>query len=459
MISSEPMPEKSDGADSPTPTSSTLFESDKKRSQLLESIITKSQLVELKSKQRLITLAMPSSHETTGCRRAWLQKSPEVKPMDVTEEKQRQKQVGYSDLKVSPEVASKSDQIATTEPADNTQHLILEQAEEFLRLQLRSLSLVQSQRISTAAETRRVLVERLNGARLRKWVQTREDARIRNLQSDKTRATWQQIQSKRNDGIRERERHSDIHFASVLTQNKARDSLQRKQHQFRILTLKSQNQREWVARIHQMRQQRSDMNQRENKRNMNCEIHVQLRQRRLLEAQWRNEREDSDTMLHVLPPNVCVAASVVESTKTQKTGSSSHQARKLQEELLKEKQDFLSQVDREERVQGKLSNKLLVCQSRTPNQLEIERVEQWRADEAELREKLLQAKLRQQSARELKLQERITLEEIRVRVFNGLEEKRLVTWRDKDLHASRTVVRNALDSVSKLDSLIPTLHL
>jgi hypothetical protein len=268
------------------------------------------------------------------------------------------------------------------------------------------------------------------------------------------------LNQKREINISQKQREFDQHMNTSLTRRKTQAVLGNKRLQIRILMRRSQIIEHLRANWISKQRRRINLAKLQAKREKNIETRIQERQRRVNENQWIKERQGDAIGSYVLgltEPKINAAASVVESIKTSKTGSSAAVARRLQQELLQEKAEFLDRLDRRDRINAKISKKGIPTTSKSPNEIEIDKFLAWKAAAISHEQRILDAKVNLTIGRMKEMSDTIDRAKKRWETTQSRDAMRALNWEKSERRRAIEVVEKAVKSTPTVGQLIPCL--
>jgi hypothetical protein len=283
-----------------------------------------------------------------------------------------------------------------------------------------------------------------------------ERGRIEKLETDRRL----QLDRLRAKNIKHKQGQSNARLIARLREAKTGRTLECKRRQYRIGVRRhdiiTSRQAAWMTK----QARRRNLARLNAIRDRNIARKLEVRERRLNERKWRVERDNSTPIVILSDPKISSSASVIESVKSVKTTSSLSQAKtlKVQEDLLREKTQFLSELEREERIHELLKNKQVPTIKKTRDQLELERITAWKQVEDAKRLKILNAKIALQTKRQhesaVRRQQRIE----RKQMNDQLQASRIVAWASQDTLRAKAVVGTAFERVAYVDSLLTSFQ-
>ena len=468
-LGAEPSYDRCDDVPESPRVSQSLVESDKVRGDFLDAIRGRQDLQELKSRQRLLKLR-------------------EVQPLPVVYECSR---VPPSDIVISCRVGDKKSTAQSQpktwgksrtpnrcrpsisreqeRPSSMPQDIPSDQSGDAfappaaLDAGLRLVSSEILGRRSSAISAVQTGEEKLREAKHFAHTHLREMASKRAAQHTWRSNAHAKLERKRWTRISEKRKARDLRFMALLLNFQERSNLEQKQRLYRIGQAKLKTINTWKHKVAEKFLRKINASKLQTVRDRNVEIKLEVRQRRLKEAMWLRQMTGVDSeieRLAVNEPKINSNASVIESVKTYKTGSSSNMSKnlKLQDQLLREKQEFTARMEREERLKEKLANKPVVYVHVTPDQVEVQRYQAWKASELERRNRILTAKL---GAMEQRAIEAANERENKHRAYMKhmeLEDKRQKRWAVAEAQRDKDTVERAVSHVSGVHQLVPCMH-
>ena len=291
------------------------------------------------------------------------------------------------------------------------------------------------------------------------WSKMQDSAATRVRAQTLTDHVNRDLEERRATNVFSMERGRRLRFAGELVERKKESMLKAKRFANRMADVKGKKQKERVFKLIEKFNARKDWEKTDLIRNRNVEIRMEARDRKLKEARWRKERLALSAVSLTLEPATDGIGTLPEVTKTFKSGSSIV-FKSEDEDVAKERSEFLERVDRDERILEKMRMKdSMEAGKKGSAQLEIERIQRWRQAELDKREALTNLKLANEAERRDAARAARELEVSKFHKIKHLEELRMQKWRVAESQSNSATVARANGCVGLVHQLIPCLTL
>jgi hypothetical protein len=437
--------------------------SEASRLALLDGMVNSSHFQELKSRQRLLQI---SSRPEAWTKRHFVDTSNYPSFPICYASKHNLKSANHSTAKVN----SKIDHI---QPSRNLHRLETASSEFTFDLKeshSTALSVFKAAVLQLSAQTVCRIKDRTDDMRAiqaaisesksiqRQRTQTFREQRC--LEKKRRKSVWESLEITRVARVLEKMRLRDLLFAESFHEQRRNEALTNKQTNSRIAKCRSSADDAKKQLLKEKCLRLRNLTKLSSKRGLNCDFHLQKRERRARELEWMRERRDTASLPYILTQNECrlgLTGSVIESIKTSKTGSSSSQMKKLREEMLKEKADFFSRIDRTERINQRMQQIKRQDVPKTKRTFEIDRLAAWR-EHVQAKEQQL-AVMRVERMR-LKMANQRLGEAAEIQGWSRnaqLDDQRRQVWEAHEKQQTAIIVENAFAVLAAPDKLIPCL--